>query len=258
MHQISEINNHPINVDLYKAYIDKILINKDENAPSYKKTVIETCHVAKFLCKYNTQADLIEKRENPDFLLKEDDLLIGLEHEVLVDQEKKKIEGSVSNLLQIVENEYKAKHPEDKILVNIYCKNNLDYKLSEKQKIVRDLSLIVEKYIASGHLVDNEYIDDILLMKHSGLNFVFNPGAWFQVPLKYNELIKAIHKKEKKIHQYRKNSKTENQWLLIVIGSLGPSSFEIENTGFLTHQVNTEFNRVFILEDFSARLYELL
>ena len=61
-------------------------------------------------------------------------------------------------------------------------------------------------------------------------------------------------KKERKIAAY-KASGIEKQWLLIVIGSAGESSYEVE--GKIEIELKTDFDKVFILEDFKSKLYEL-
>ena len=95
------------------------------------------------------------------------------------------------------------------------------------------------------------------MMNHSRLDFTCNLGAWLQKDLDYEVLEKAIRKKEKKISDYISNSGTKEQWLLIVIGSLKESSFEIESLDSLNKPIETKFDKVFLLEDFRANLYEI-
>jgi len=67
-------------------------------------------------------------------------------------------------------------------------------------------------------------------------------------------LEQAIKKKEKKISSYRENS-GNIQWLLIVIGSNGESSYNMNKT--IEVDIKTEFDKVYVLEDFNNKLYEL-
>lgn len=63
-----------------------------------------------------------------------------------------------------------------------------------------------------------------------------------------------LKSKDAKISSYKEKGIT-TQWLLLVIGSNGESSFEMNRN--LKIEIETEFDKVFILEDFNNRLYEL-
>jgi len=94
-------------------------------------------------------------------------------------------------------------------------------------------------------------------MPHTRLDFACNLGAWWQRYLDSETLIEAIKKKEKKIIKYAKNSGTEKQWLLIVIGSVGASSYELNSMYIPNKKIETRFSKIFLLEDFAANLYEV-
>lgn len=51
------------------------------------------------------------------------------------------------------------------------------------------------------------------------------------------------------------NNSNIPQWLLIVLGGIGESSYVLESDFDLT--VETKFDKVFILEDFRTNLYEI-
>lgn len=56
-----------------------------------------------------------------------------------------------------------------------------------------------------------------------------NVGAWWQKSITASIIEKAIARKESKIESYVRNS-VPRQWLLLVIGSLKDSSYEVEET----------------------------
>lgn len=91
-------------------------------------------------------------------------------------------------------------------------------------------------------------------MPHSQKNISPNFGAWWQKQVTIEVILSAIAKKEAKIQKYIQNS-VATQWLLLVIGGLNDSSFELR-AGF-DIELNTSFNRVYLLEDFRARLVQL-
>lgn len=246
-----------MDTDRYHYYVDQLLPNNTMINDYDKKIILESLHAAKFLSIYNPSIEIHSKVESPDFTLKLNDRLIGLEHEILVDQKTKQSEESVKDLVSTVEKEYRKKNPKDKLLVSIYMKKPLPLKKTEKPEIINKMLEIIEQYIFTNTFPDNKYIKEIDTMRHSRLDFVCNLGPWLQNSLSHNSFQPAVTRKEKKINEYRTNSGTKEQWLLIVIGSLNASSYEIESPGQLSLPIRTEFNKVFILEDFHANLFEL-
>jgi hypothetical protein len=91
------------------------------------------------------------------------------------------------------------------------------------------------------------------MMPHSEINLYPNFGAWWQKELSSEILQNAINKKEKLLTQYRK---TEYEiWLLLVIGGTNASSYEVNDQEEYT--INTNFDKVFLLEDHKNQLYQL-
>jgi hypothetical protein len=70
-------------------------------------------------------------------------------------------------------------------------------------------------------------------------------------------LTEFINNKESKRLKYISNTGLNEQWLLIVIGSLSQSSFEIDDNFDDNFSIKSGFDRIFILEDFRGRLFEL-
>jgi|WetSurMetagenome_2_1015567.scaffolds.fasta_scaffold00268_9 hypothetical protein len=257
MIKIIKEKTSPQQIDCYSQYIDQIIGNKESNDPSYSKRVLETCHIAKFLTILDSTIEIFSKSENPDFIIRKKGKLIGVELETIVNQEFKKIEGSLKSLIADVEKEYKRTHSNEKRLFNIYLNDSIHYSKSNKTALVNKLLEIINYYSENQTLIENDLISDILMMDHSRLDFVFNTGAWWQRTLEIEPLLNAIHKKESRIDEYKLNSGADEQWLLLVIGGLGESSYEIGSTEFLNQPIDSKFNKVFILEDFLANIYEL-
>jgi len=116
---------------------------------------------------------------------------------------------------------------------------------------------IIDNYVQNNDLPENDYIENLVLMPHSKLSFDCNLGAWWQRNLNLQKLNSVIIKKESKINNYRINSGIKEQWLLVVIGSLGESSYAIESIEALKFTFETGFDKIFLLEDFQANLYEI-
>jgi hypothetical protein len=66
-------------------------------------------------------------------------------------------------------------------------------------------------------------------------------------------IYKFLLKKEEKVDSYRMNS-VQTQWLILVIGSLGESSYELNRE--IEMNIQTKFDKVFIYEDLRNRLFE--
>jgi len=64
-----------------------------------------------------------------------------------------------------------------------------------------------------------------------------------------------IQKKEAKFNQYREASGLERQWLLLVSG-IGSDSFNIEDVE-LCEEIESQFEHIYLLEDFEARVTEM-
>ena len=63
--------------------------------------------------------------------------------------------------------------------------------------------------------------------------------------------------KETKRLSYIRNTGLKEQWLLIVIGSLSQSSYELDSIFDKNFKVESGFTRIFIMEDFKAKLFEI-
>ena len=72
--------------------------------------------------------------------------------------------------------------------------------------------------------------------------------------LKDDIVKKFIKKKELKVRSYREKSGIKEQWLLLVAGSLNRDSYEIKK-GF--DGVRTDFDRIYLLDDFKGKYYKL-
>src|SRR5512145_1175034 len=114
----------------YKSYLDKFQ-NIAEDDPEFCVIQKEIHQVAQFLCLYNPKIEIIEKPKYPDFIIKYGKRLIGLEHERLVNESIKSLEGSIENLIKSVEIEFRRKFPNEKKLVTIYVKDNIQFKKAE-------------------------------------------------------------------------------------------------------------------------------
>jgi len=248
------LNNEFSSVDnfrnLISGFIDELQVDPYKN----EQKIIELCHIGKFLMFFENQYRIEKVCEEPDFIISGNNNRIGLEHQILIDGKSKEKEGFFGNLVKLAEKELKKDKSLPNFLANVHVHPSFHGKINEKQKLVNEIIQIIKIYIQTGELVENEIIGRIFLMKHSQISLCPNMGAWWQKNVN-EELIKnAIKKKERKIDNYLKNTNLK-QWLLIVIGSVGESSYQIENE--FDFKVETRFDKVFVLVDMSTNLYEI-
>ena len=228
------------------SHINPFLDSLNKDSHDYHKKALELCHIGKFLSLIDENYNIKTLREIPDCIISNQTDEIGLEHETLTEHQSKIIEGSIQRVFSLAEKEYLKNNPDSKFLMNIWIKEScLSFKKSEKKKIINEIINVISFYVNKGFVVENEIIDTISMMKHSKLSLNPNLGAWCQRRLDYDLLKDAINKKERLLNSYKSNSGLNNQWLLIVIGSLGDSSFEIMDS--FDKSIDSDFSRVYLM-----------
>jgi hypothetical protein len=235
---------------LINSHLAPLLIDQRKN----QKKILEICHIGKFLMLWNKGHEISKVTEQPDFVITDGENLIGLEHQIIVDREEKEREGFFKNVFSLAEAELKKDKDLPNFLANCYIMPYANFKISEKQKYINIVVHTVKKYIETHILDENPIIERIFSTPHSSINISENLGAWWQKNLTNVHIIKAIEKKEKLISKYKENCGDE-QWLLLVIGSNGGSSYMMNSNE--EYHIKTEFNKVFVLEDFSNKLYQI-
>lgn len=195
-----------------------------------------------------------EVSEKPDFIITDGQNLMGLEHQIIVDPKEKEKEGFYRNIFDQAELELRRDKDLPKFLANCYLKQHLEFKTSKKQEFIDTVAKTIKKYVQTEILDENPIIESIFSMSHTSISISENFGAWWQKKLSLEDLSNAIVKKGKLLPTYKASNGNE-QWLLLVIGSTGGSSFIIDNQ--TQYEIDSEFDKVYILEDFNNNLYRL-
>ncbi|QMU31217.1 hypothetical protein [Adhaeribacter radiodurans] len=249
VNQINHENYHERLNELINPSLNLLQNNRNTN----KKKILEVCHTGKFLMFFKN-LKIQKLYERPDFILAQDDILIGLEHEVLLSQSHKEKEGFYDNIFSMVEEDLRSEKQLPNFLANCYLNKYLDFQPKHKPEIRTILKDVITEFVLTNQLVENPLIDRIFKMPHSQISLCPNLGAWWQQNLSEQNLLEAIMKKEEKVIDYKKAG-CDKLWLLIVVGSTGESSYEIpDNLNFLFESV---FDKVFLLEDFNNNLYQI-
>lgn len=246
------LNQEYSSVNNYRQLIQKSLDKLNSGNSKDKQKILEVCHLGKFLMFFDNRFTIDELFEEPDFIIAGNNTRIGLEHQIIIDKESKEKEGFFTNLCELAEKELKKDKILPNFLANVYAHPSFHCKINDKRKIVEEICSLVRLHITTGEIPENEIIDRIFSMKHSHKSISANLGAWWQKEITEDLIISAIRKKESRISQYVKNTNS-HQWLLLVIGSVGRSSFRMGDD--LAFTVDTKFDKVYILEDFYTRVF---
>lgn len=235
-----KINSHLKGLDRYK---------KDN-----KQKILELCQIGKLLGTYLNEYEIINVTEKPDFIISNGKQNIGVEHELILDTKYKAEEGFYENICEKVETNLKNDSSLPNFLVNLYLKDNLSFKIKDKNNLIEKFTEIVKEFVLSGKLTPNNLVKNAYKMKHSQKNVNVNFGAYMQQHITKDMILEYVAKKEKKISSYRNNTGLP-QWLVLVIGGTGKSSFEVNN--LFSIELISDFDKIFLYEDFDNKLYEL-
>ena len=251
---VMKIFRNNYNRNLLEKKVNKFIEPLRADYEKNQKKIIEICHVGKFLSLLNNEININRIFEEPDFILNDGNKIIGLEHQVIINTGKIQIEGFYKNIFQKVEIKIQNEYPEYKFLANCYLKNNLLVELSRKEYLINEIYETVIEFLRSNILNDNEIIEDILVLPHKKVRLSTNFGGWTQKFISEDVIYSAINKKEKKISNYIDNC-GKRQWLLMVIGGLGETSYEMDEN--LKLSFDSKFDEIYIIEDFNNVLYKI-
>lgn len=235
---------------LIGSFVDQLKADKGKN----HKKILELCHVGKFLMLAEQGISIKQLHEKPDFILRNDEQLIGLEHQIIIDQDAKQREGLIENVFALAENEMQNDSELPNFLANCFIRPGFQFKLADKVTTKDEIKKVVKHYVQTKVLLPNRIIYHMFSMRHSQRSIRANLGGWGQKIITPELIQAAIAGKERKVNSYRSQG-LANQWLLLVIGSLKESSYEVE--GIIDFKVDTAFDKVYLLEDFRNRLFEI-
>lgn len=227
---------------------------EEEKDPNKAKKQVELCHIGKLLVTYFNEFTIKEMRESPDFVITNGEIEIGLEHEIVVEKDSKEKEGFFENICKLVEAEIAKNTSLRNFAINLYFKNGIIGKLNSKQEILKILTDVVVEMVTNNKLLPNPYVEDVFLRKHNRISIIANFGPYVQKQLNETDLNNAIIKKEKLVENYRSNT-VQNQWLVLIVGQLNESSFEVRSN--FNFKNNSKFDRVLVFEDFNNKLFEI-
>lgn len=223
------------------------------------KEKLEVCQIGKFLYLINPELRIEDKPQppNPDFILKVDNKIIGLEHTRIVDPKKSQKFFSISNLFEAAAKEYKKNNPDNNICATFRLKNDtLDFGKRDKKELIKIINGFVNDAINGNYQNQPDFIDEIVIMPNTIVSFSYLENNFRGRTLTLLDVQNAISIKETKLEKYYSQSDLINEyWLVLMVGSLNSASFELgENINYKT---KSKFDRVYLMSDFSEKILEI-
>lgn len=247
------IKKDNMNIEAYRKLLTPYLEELQQDEIINHKKIVELCHVGKLLMNLDSTSYIENFGESPDFLIDFGGEKIGIEHRIIIDNKEKSYEGFFENVFRHAKIELKKDKSIPNFLANCWLYDNIEYKQKQKNLYIKLVTDLIKEYILTNKLRKNDLIERIYTMPHSGIDLCPNFGAWFQKYLSTEILQKAINEKEKKLSEYKETIK--DVWLLLVVGGTNASSYELYQN--MQYNIQSNFDKVFLLEDHKNQLYQL-
>ena len=101
-----------------------------------------------------------------------------------------------------------------------------------------------------------DYITGIRTTRHSQVSFSYKEKDWRAEYLTRDRLKQEILKKESKISNYKKSEfELSEYWLTLLIGSLSSVSYELNEIE--NYEMESKFDRVYLMADFDAKIIRI-
>lgn len=222
-----------------------------------RKEVVEICHVGKFIAVWDETIQLVEKRESPDFVVNHQGEKIGLEVERIFNHKEVENIKSKQGLFESAAQKFQSQYPQFKLLANFGLTDNFQIKGNKKSDLIKEINEYMFAKANKNILNKPSFITGVDIMPHTGVSFNFVEGVYMATDITETTIKDAIEKKELKFNKYKEHLGTERQWLLLVIG-IGSDSYniEIEELEF-TEEIESQFEHIYLLEDFDAKVIEI-
>ena len=224
-----------------------------------EKKSIELCQAGRFLTILGESSIIIKHEDSPDFIFSYQGRDIGLEHERIFRPTKSNPLKSINKLFIDSGKHFKSKYPCINIIAACYLtSSDFIFKKSDSLKLMEEISEYIYQLVTNQPTKNKPaFIEEVHLLPHSDVHFYYNPGGYITSNIDTETLTKAIQKKQQLIGKYKTNSQLEEQWLLLVLSSSSPDSYHFSEKS-IDLKIKSPFDRVYIMEDFDAKIWQLL
>jgi hypothetical protein len=227
---------------------------KTQNTKDSNKKVYELIDLGKFIYYSEQEIEIVECGEQPDFIVKFQNELIGIEHTGIYDDD---VVAEIKTLKKIIaksQEKLSNEHSEITGLFNIIVipsklKGQLPLKEAEVIKTICDY--IIAKH-ENTEIKKPDFVADVIRTQHPIIELTLGEDYWL-AELTPEAIAKTISKKENKIDTYKSLKGLSKCWLLIVIdGASSASSFNIQLDSLPMHL--TPFDRIYIFDNFKGAI----
>jgi hypothetical protein len=241
-----------------KEELGKIIYPLLEKFELNKQEILEVCQIGKFTYKIDSDIRIVDKPQppNPDFIIKLNDNLIGLEHTQILTGDAQRY-FRVKTLLDYAEQKFKQKYPNINVHATISVQNDeWNYSQKDKPKLAEQIADSVQWTRLEKDFKLPDKITNIKTTRHSQVSFSYKEKNWQAEYLTRERLKSEIEKKESKILGYKTSEKQLTElWLVLLIGSLSSVSYELNESE--NYEMESEFDRVYLMADFDAKILRI-
>jgi hypothetical protein len=227
---------------------------KSQNTKDSNKKLYELIDLGKFIYYLGQESEIVivECGEQPDFVIKFGNELIGIEHTGIYDdavvaeiKTLRKIIGKCQEKLRSERSEFTGLF--NVIVIPSQLKGQLPLKEADVVQTICDYIIAQQENIETKK---PDFIADIIRTQHPITELMLGEDYWL-ADLTPEAIAKTILKKENKIDTYKSLKGLSKCWLLIVIdGASSASSFNIQLDNLPMHL--TPFDKIYIFDNFKG------
>jgi hypothetical protein len=230
--------------------LEKSLLSKIEKKQKRKEII----DIGNFIHYFDSSL-IIEDAlsESPDFIIKQNELNIGVElKDLVIRQNEKEKEGILKSLFEQIKSELKS---EEKSLCGLYRVELIDENLSLKKKNREALKKEIIALI-KGQQIEQKYVKAIKKRPMSEIS-IYKGETTIVGNLERKVVKEKIKTKENKLKSYS-NENLDEIWLLLVIGGVEKSSdYSFFDSDITEKPFESNFDKIFIYDFFDRKITEL-
>ena len=226
-----------------------------DNYELERKEILEVCQIGKFVQEIDAEIQIVDKPKppSPDFIIRYNNQLIGLEHTQIYSADRSRY-LKIQTLLRSGEEKFKLKYPDENLLASISFRNDkFDYKQKDKPKLAEKIADYIYWTKTGTQFKLPDFLTEITTNRHNQVSFWYDETNWNSEYLTRERLKTEILKKEPKIQEYKNGAQNLSEyWLVLVIGSLSSVSYKINESE--NYRLKSDFDRVYLIADFDAKI----
>lgn len=236
-------------------YLEEIDLSNLSKIEKKQKTK-ELIDLGKFLYILDNTIQIKEVfRESPDFVIEVNDQKIGIElMDLIIRNPEKEKEGILASLFKEIESELKLNTNENfGIYRVVFFNENISLKKKDRENIKREFFDLVN----NEQNIQTKYINKIVKIPSKTTIDVYRGFTTVVGHLDREVVERHIECKNVLLKTYQ-NVNLSKFWLLLVLNGVEKSSvYSFIHNEIIDKEFETNFDRIFIFDFYSAELFEL-